>query len=46
MVSPRPHEVMDVRELPSGFFWGDKNGENFLTATRNQHIPHVSPPKL
>ena len=40
VTSPRPHEVMDVRaDLPVRFFWGDVDGVNYLTETKNQHIP-------
>ena len=37
--SPRPHHEMDVRDLAVNVFWGDVNGVNYLTETRNQHIP-------
>ena len=37
--SQRPHEVIDVRTLPDSFFWGDVNGTNYLTLSRNQHVP-------
>lgn len=41
VTSPRPHETMNVRtDLPSSVFWGDVGGVNYLTETRNQHIPH------
>lgn len=36
---PRAHEDMRVSDLPASFFWGNVNGTNFLTETRNQHIP-------
>lgn len=39
VVSPRPHELMDVKTLPPSFHWGDVNGTNYLTVMRNQHIP-------
>ena len=38
--SPRPHETMNIRaDLPESVFWGDVGGINYLTETRNQHIP-------
>lgn len=36
---PRAHERIDVSTLPSDFNWGNVNGTNFLTESRNQHIP-------
>ena len=30
---------MRVMEIPSDHFWGDVNGTNYLTESRNQHIP-------
>jgi len=40
VLSARPHETMDIRaDLPANLFWGDVNGVNYLTETRNQHIP-------
>jgi len=39
VTEPRPHEYIDVRALPSDFFWGDKDGVNYLSMSRNQHIP-------
>ena len=35
----RHHETMRVMEIPSDHFWGDVNGTNYLTESRNQHIP-------
>ena len=37
--SPRPHETLSIKDLPSSWFWGNVSGVNFLTETRNQHIP-------
>lgn len=41
--SPRPTEhpksVKPLRELPSGLFWGNGDGVNYLTPVKNQHIP-------
>jgi len=39
VVNARPHEVMNTDDLPSDFHWGNVNGTNFLTESRNQHIP-------
>lgn len=39
VLSPRAHEVMATSDLPSDFHWGNVNGTNFLTESRNQHIP-------
>ena len=47
--SPLPHEFMDSAELPKAYSWGDVNGTNYLTMSRNQHIPQVPalrPPPL
>jgi len=41
--SPRPTEhpksVKPLEELPSGLFWGNGDGVNYLTPVKNQHIP-------
>ena len=39
IVRPRPQELMTVGDVPREYFWGNVNGTNFLTETRNQHIP-------
>lgn len=33
------HEILKDTELPDSFSWCDKDGENFCTMSRNQHIP-------
>ena len=35
----RAHELIDVGMLPADFDWRDINGTNYLTESRNQHIP-------
>lgn len=37
ITSPLPHEY--VSDLPKEWNWADIGGTNYLTATRNQHIP-------
>ena len=39
MTSPRPHEYLDLNELPEEWFWGNISGKNYLSWSRNQHIP-------
>lgn len=38
LTSPRAHEV--VQEVPKEFDWRNVNGTNFVTISRNQHIPN------
>jgi hypothetical protein len=42
----RAIEKVSVADFPADFFWGDVNGTNFLTESRNQHIPQVMVEKL
>jgi len=35
--SPRPHEYIQVSELPVAFNWGNVSGRSFLTRMLNQH---------
>ena len=38
-ISPLPHETLSDEILPKSFTWCDKDGVNYCTMSRNQHIP-------
>jgi cathepsin X len=38
-VSPLPHEYLGASDLPDAYTWCDKDGVNYCTMSRNQHIP-------
>ena len=38
-VRTRAHEQLKVDDLPANWDWRNINGTNFLTESRNQHIP-------
>ena len=38
VLTARAHETLDVTALPESWFWGDVDGVNYLTESRNQHI--------
>ena len=37
--STAAHQTLSVADLPAGHDWRDVNGTNYLTESRNQHIP-------
>lgn len=39
VVNRRPHEYLGLEEMPQEFTWCDRNGTNFCTMSRNQHLP-------
>jgi cathepsin X len=39
ITSPLPHTYLKPSDIPTEFTWANVNGTNFLTFSRNQHIP-------
>jgi len=39
VISPLPSETVDFSTLPAAFDWRNVNGTNYVTVTRNQHLP-------
>jgi len=40
VLSARPHEFLKVEDLPASLDWRDKDGHNYVSPNRNQHIPN------
>jgi cathepsin X len=38
-ISPLPHETLKTEDLPDAYTWCNKDGVNYCTMSRNQHIP-------
>lgn len=36
---PLPHETIKDEDVPDALNWCDKDGVNYCTMSRNQHIP-------
>ena len=39
IVTPRPHEILKATDVPVEWDWRNVSGRNFVSWTKNQHIP-------
>jgi len=39
ITSPMPHQIINPKDIPDNWDWRNINNTNFLSTTRNQHIP-------